>query len=93
MRFRTWFFNIAAKPSAIFDISFNPIKTPGLQIILVDAQKKIRVTEIETHAAGIFMAAAYEELTGKRIAVVTQALDRIEERIARLIERWEMEVR
>ncbi|MEQ8268312.1 MAG: hypothetical protein RH982_14045 [Parvibaculum sp.] len=49
--------------------------------------------EIETHAAGIFMAAAYEELTGKRIAVVTQALDRIEERIARLIERWEMEVR
>ncbi|MEX0840532.1 MAG: hypothetical protein WD034_13455 [Parvibaculum sp.] len=49
--------------------------------------------EIETHAGGIFMAAAYEELTGKRIAVVAEALRRIEERLARLIERWEMEIR
>jgi hypothetical protein len=49
--------------------------------------------EIETHAGGIFMAAAYEELTGKRIAIVAEALHRIEERLARLIERWEMEVR
>ncbi len=39
------------------------------------------------------MATAYEELTGKRIANVAAALDQIEERISRLIERWENEVR
>ena len=48
--------------------------------------------EIETHAGGIFMSASYGALTGKRIAVVADALRRIEERLARVIERWEAEL-
>lgn len=48
--------------------------------------------EIETHAGGIFMAASYGALTAKRIAIVVEAMRGIEERLTRVIERWESEV-
>src|SRR5690606_2600039 len=49
--------------------------------------------EIDTHATGIFMASAYQEMTGKRIGLVVQALAAMELHIARVIALWEDEAR
>jgi chemotaxis protein CheZ len=49
--------------------------------------------EIETHASGIFMASAYQEMTGKRIALVAEALEKVEAHVANCIALWEEETR
>jgi chemotaxis regulatin CheY-phosphate phosphatase CheZ len=49
--------------------------------------------EIETHASGIFMASAYQEMTGKRIALVVEALEKAECHVANCISLWEEEAR
>ncbi|MDO9127776.1 MAG: hypothetical protein Q7U42_12990 [Parvibaculum sp.] len=47
--------------------------------------------EIETHATGIFMASAYQEMTGKRIGAIVDALGQMEKRVDRAIALWEEE--
>lgn len=47
--------------------------------------------EIETHATGIFMASAYQEMTGKRIGAIVDALGQMEARVERAIALWEEE--
>lgn len=49
--------------------------------------------EIETHASGIFMATSYQEMTGRRIHVVAQALEVMENHIAKVVALWEAEAR
>ncbi|MDX5364845.1 MAG: hypothetical protein LPK88_00355 [Alphaproteobacteria bacterium] len=49
--------------------------------------------EIETHASGIFMASAYQDMTGKRIALVVEALEKAECHVANCISLWEEEAR
>ena len=49
--------------------------------------------EIDTHASGIFMASAYQEMTGKRIALVVEALEKAEHHVANCISLWEEEAR
>lgn len=47
--------------------------------------------EIETHATGIFMASAYQEMTGKRIATIATVLSALEARVSRIAIMWEEE--
>ncbi|MEQ9226344.1 MAG: hypothetical protein RLO15_08315 [Parvibaculum sp.] len=47
--------------------------------------------EIETHATGIFMASAYQEMTGSRIGLIVEALGEMETRVARAAALWEQE--
>ncbi|ABS64098.1 conserved hypothetical protein [Parvibaculum lavamentivorans DS-1] len=47
--------------------------------------------EIEMHASGIFMASAYQEMTGKRIGAIIDALGQMEAHITRSIALWEEE--
>lgn len=47
--------------------------------------------EIETHATGIFMASAYQEMTGSRIGLIVDALSDMEARVARAAALWEGE--
>lgn len=49
--------------------------------------------EIETHASGIFMASSYQEMTGRRIGLVVQALETMERHITKVIALWETEAR
>lgn len=49
--------------------------------------------EIETHASGIFMATSYQEMTGRRIGLVVQALEVMENHIAKVVSLWEAEAR
>ena len=49
--------------------------------------------EIETHASGIFMATSYQEMTGRRIGLVVQALEVMERHIAKVVALWEAETR
>lgn len=49
--------------------------------------------EIDMHAAGIFMASAYQEMTGKRIGMIVEALGRMETRVANAAALWEEEAR
>lgn len=47
--------------------------------------------EIETHATGIFMASAYQDMTGQRIGTIAAALSALETRVARIVALWEEE--
>lgn len=47
--------------------------------------------EIETHATGIFMASAYQDMTGKRIGAIAAVLSALEARVSRIAAMWEEE--
>ena len=46
--------------------------------------------EIETHARGIFMSSAYQDMTGQRIAHLVTALNTLDSRLAAMLEMEEL---
>ncbi|PKQ09925.1 MAG: hypothetical protein CVT73_00050 [Alphaproteobacteria bacterium HGW-Alphaproteobacteria-12] len=47
--------------------------------------------EIETHATGIFMASAYQDMTGQRIGTIAAVLSALEARVSHIAAMWEEE--
>lgn len=44
--------------------------------------------ELDNHVAGIFMSASYQEMTGQRVALLSQGLQDFEARLVALLDLW-----